>query len=421
MKLQAVSVWKKEIAFFVSVWLVLSVFLLSLSSCGSSSDGQDETGSGEKPGSDSGVKTEEQTEEQTEPEPDFSELLHGCTELVLASRDDTYLDARADEFLSVLEQNWDLTLRKVYSRVRRSGTKFYFGFLAPSDKSDPAELGTEGYAVYAEGESLYLTLGSAYAARKFISDTEETIRNEVRLEMPVVSKDTSKGTFVLKVGSFNIHNGQDVGHDFSVLADDLIAAGLDVVGLQEVDYNTTRNKQQDTLSILAEKAGYPYSYYTRCIDLQGGYYGTAILSKYPIRFEETIELPGTGEQRCYGHVELNVNGTSVDFFNTHLAWPSAADRAKQNPVLASAVSECDIAIVTGDMNSDGLSEYGHLYPDFSFANGDKGDDRYFVTNEEDGAIDNVLASPAFDLLESGIIDTAHSDHCMIWALLLYRG
>ena len=84
----------------------------------------------------------------------------------------------------------------------------------------------------------------------------------------------------LRVGTYNIQNGQNPGvaHDFSVLAQDILGAGLDIVGLQEVDKNTTRNGGQDTMAILAQETGY-YSGYSRAIDLQGGEYGTGILSK----------------------------------------------------------------------------------------------------------------------------------------------
>ena len=57
----------------------------------------------------------------------------------------------------------------------------------------------------------------------------------------------------LRVGTYNIQNGQNPGvaHDFSVIAQDILGAGLDIVGLQEVDKNTTRNGGQDTMAIRA--------------------------------------------------------------------------------------------------------------------------------------------------------------------------
>ena len=86
----------------------------------------------------------------------------------------------------------------------------------------------------------------------------------------------------LRVATYNIRAGADVDRDVSVIAEDIRALDLDVVGLQEVDICTKRSNLTDQLQTIAELAGYPFYRFTFCMDYQDGEYGTAILSRYPI-------------------------------------------------------------------------------------------------------------------------------------------
>lgn len=109
----------------------------------------------------------------------------------------------------------------------------------------------------------------------------------------------------LRVGSYNIHNGSDMKHDFSILAEEILRARLDVIGLQEVDRGTNRSKKQDTVEVLVkalkEMTGSDswYGYFTLATGMDGGQYGTAIISKYELKNTETVKLPHTSgyEQR----------------------------------------------------------------------------------------------------------------------------
>ena len=88
---------------------------------------------------------------------------------------------------------------------------------------------------------------------------------------------------------------------------------------------------RNTLKILAEKAGYEYYYFCKAIDYQGGEYGTAIMSKYPIKSFEVIPLYGEDgiERRAMGHAVIDVNGTEIDYINTHLSYEKT--RTNQKP------------------------------------------------------------------------------------------
>ena len=134
---------------------------------------------------------------------------------------------------------------------------------------------------------------------------------------------------------------------------------------------------------------------------------------------ESVMMPGEGEQRGYGHVKLDVNGTEIDFYNTHLAWPSATARAQQIQVLSQDVQDGEHIILTGDMNCT-IEDLDKPFEDYNYVNGFPDDDNHFITNSEDGAIDNILFSFDYSLLDCGMVESGNSDHNMLWALLVLK-
>lgn len=218
----------------------------------------------------------------------------------------------------------------------------------------------------------------------------------------------------IRIASFNIENGTAVKHDFSVIAKDILENKIDIVGIQEVDKMATRSKKQDTIKLIAEATGYPYYYYTPCIDLQGGKYGTAILSKYPICDTGSTYLESDGhEQRMLGHVWVDVNGVCFDFFNTHLSYEEDATRTKQFGTIAEQTARTRNFIVTGDFNTANFKE-------FTVIKGTKlvnNETNLIQSHPEAGPIDNIVYSTNFFTFKgSKRVDSAsHSDHYMIWA------
>ena len=64
----------------------------------------------------------------------------------------------------------------------------------------------------------------------------------------------------LRVATYNIRAGADVDRDVSVIAEDIRALDLDIVGLQEVDICTKRSKLTDQLQTIAELDGLIFHY-----------------------------------------------------------------------------------------------------------------------------------------------------------------
>lgn len=135
----------------------------------------------------------------------------------------------------------------------------------------------------------------------------------------------------ITIATYNIRHGHDVSLDFSKLAEVILSTGADIVGLQEVDMYTRRVHGKDTLAELSAATGFSYSYFIPTMDYDGGRYGTAILSRFPIRTSETYELYwGSFEPRSVGIAEVILpDGTPVRIVNTHLCVESAEVRSIQ--------------------------------------------------------------------------------------------
>lgn len=105
------------------------------------------------------------------------------------------------------------------------------------------------------------------------------------------------------------------------LADMIVAGGADVVALQEVDRGANRSNGVDMAARLSDLSGLAHHYFIKIRDFQGGEYGTAILSRYPIVESQTLNFPvqiATQGTSC-GWVKLDVEGKIVTVFNTHLS------------------------------------------------------------------------------------------------------
>ncbi|MBR6548588.1 MAG: endonuclease/exonuclease/phosphatase family protein [Clostridia bacterium] len=210
----------------------------------------------------------------------------------------------------------------------------------------------------------------------------------------------------LRVATFNIHILSDASA--ATIAKDITDAGLDIVGLQEVDNNTIRTGKKDQAKLLADELGWYYGY-SKAIDLEGGAYGHAIISKYPIKSYSTFQLPsGTEEQRVCGHAVIQVGTQMVNFFNTHTTWTSL--QSGQFQEIADRLSGLDNFIITGDFNCSNFAAFnvfgGNIVNNAT---------NTFVTNGEDGAIDNIVVCKKWTVGKGTMVNNGHSDHNMLYA------
>lgn len=133
---------------------------------------------------------------------------------------------------------------------------------------------------------------------------------------------------VARVMVYNIHAGKDAkGVDNLARVARLVdSVRADVVLLQEVDRNTTRSGKVDQPAELARLTGYHVAF-GKSLDYQGGDYGIAIMSRWPITSDTAIHLPveppqersgGSYEPRIAMRAIIDAPGAPIAVVNTHL-------------------------------------------------------------------------------------------------------
>lgn len=168
----------------------------------------------------------------------------------------------------------------------------------------------------------------------------------------------ANGPLRLKILSYNIHHGEGVDGrlDLERIAGVIRAADPDLVALQEVDRNTVRTGKVDQPAELARLTGRHVAFGDN-IPYQGGEYGNAVLSRWPIVRLENLRLPSLdhGEQRGVLEVEVRPPGSAqaVILLCTHLdARRAGTERiasAKAINLLASKRGTLPM-ILAGDLN-----------------------------------------------------------------------
>lgn len=166
---------------------------------------------------------------------------------------------------------------------------------------------------------------------------------------------------VLKVMSYNIHHANPPARagviDLEAVANAIRARDPDLVALQEVDVNTTRSGPFNQAGELAQKLGMHF-FFGKAIDYEGGAYGVAILSKFPISESSVHPLPtkagSNAEPRVLARARVQLpDGTFLRFGSTHLdAQSDQANRLLQAEEIGRlAAAEQLPFVLGGDFNA----------------------------------------------------------------------
>ncbi len=126
----------------------------------------------------------------------------------------------------------------------------------------------------------------------------------------------------LRTVSYNIRHAQgndnmvDLGRTAALLSN----LRPDIVGLQEVDNRASRSGSVDQARLLGERLKME-SAFGSFMDFQGGQYGLAILSRFPISQTEEIRLPDGNEPRVALAATVTLpDGQSLVVVNVHFDW-----------------------------------------------------------------------------------------------------
>lgn len=124
------------------------------------------------------------------------------------------------------------------------------------------------------------------------------------------------------------------GHtDLHAVADVINRERPDLVALQEVDAYTERSgKASHQAKELAAMTGM-YWHFAKAVDRNGGDYGVAVLSRFPIASAQSFRLPvhkgSDGEIRGCALITVLIGGQKVGFMSAHLDHQSDRDRQLQ--------------------------------------------------------------------------------------------
>ncbi len=257
--------------------------------------------------------------------------------------------------------------------------------------------------------------------------------------------------FNFTAATYNIHRALGSGDspvtesvmrsNIRKLAADIKAIGADVVGLQEVDVGTARSHDLNMLELLAEEAGYSHYSFYPAVNVDGGQYGVAILSKHEIIESQKYELSNRTdkdaagkyyEPRVLGRVKINIEGVDVNFFVTHITRGnedyygganatdglSADVRMKQFEDIAEIVKQYDNFMIAGDYNT-GDTRLFTAITGLGAKAANAGYDMLVTHPGTNSHIDNIIYSIADDGTNwkfelPGVSSSNNSDHNLLY-------
>lgn len=220
----------------------------------------------------------------------------------------------------------------------------------------------------------------------------------------------------LRLVAYNIHHGEgmDGKIDLERIAKVIAAEKPDLVALQEVDQKCKRSGGIDQAAELAKLLKMEHRFW-KFMDYQGGEYGLAILSRFPI--EETImhRLPEGAEPR----VALEVIVKSPEwpgkfsFVSIHNDYKTESIRVTQIAALQKALKERTHPIILGgDFNAVTQSDSLNLLTKDSWTMLRKAPKKTWPSGEPQQEIDFFFAKglPAYVFVDKIIPEIVASDH-----------
>ncbi|MCA9214688.1 MAG: DUF3472 domain-containing protein [Planctomycetales bacterium] len=218
----------------------------------------------------------------------------------------------------------------------------------------------------------------------------------------------------VRVLAYNIKHGRgnDGKVDLERTAQVIRRLNPDVVALQEIDNKATRSGNVDEAKRLAELTGLKHHAFGRFMDFDGGKYGMAVISRYPLTDVTDLRLPDGAEPRTSLIATVGMPQpfrlASVHFYATE-----EQRLAQAKTLLGFLGDHQDIpCVVAGDFNSKPDSPVLKLFSDWNIP--PKGDDHLtFSSDNPRIEIDFIMHRPdtAFIVREIDVIDEpVASDH-----------
>src|SRR5215813_4583324 len=229
----------------------------------------------------------------------------------------------------------------------------------------------------------------------------------------------------LRVMTYNIHVGvgMDKKLDLQRIADVINRERPDLVGLQEVDRGVKRTEGKDEIAELATMTQMEYAFAPN-LDFQGGKYGVAILSRFPIKntVHRMFENKREAERRGMLLVEVDVNGKPLTFVTTHLDYQFEDGRVFETEQLLGFLADVKgPLIVVADMNDVPSGSAYQLmrtkFDDAWLTSRAKGEGFSYPADKPVKRIDHIFYRQSVRAKKARVVETLASDHVPVIAEL----
>jgi endonuclease/exonuclease/phosphatase family metal-dependent hydrolase len=238
---------------------------------------------------------------------------------------------------------------------------------------------------------------------------------------------TKSPTSTVRVLTYNIHAGKDAAQQPNIekVAALIAASDADIVMLQEVDRRTTRAGGADHFAEL-ERLTRMHAAFGKSLDYQGGDYGIAVLSRWPIDSATTVPLKVEPPQERSGlsheprvglHAVVRAPSGALHVVNTHIdaGGPGTYRRQEVIGLLArirNTIPQGVPLVFGGDLNSrpttDEIAAVSLALTD-GFATCGEGAGETFPAHQPDRRIDYVFFRQA-RCLHARVLESDASDH-----------
>lgn len=223
---------------------------------------------------------------------------------------------------------------------------------------------------------------------------------------------------ILRVMTYNIHHAEGMDKEINIdrIAAVIQAAKPDIVCLQEVDRNLPRTAHADMPALFAKKLDMTVVFEPN-YQFDGGEYGNATLSRFPIVSHENMRLPGPpgAEPRGCLRILARMGDRTVEVLNTHFGL-DAEERKNQAGALTTQLHDAP-TVLCGDLNetpnAPAVAILVGRMRDASAVT-EKGKTSTFPSHSPKRRIDHILVSGPWDVLSCAVISTSlaevASDH-----------
>ncbi len=225
--------------------------------------------------------------------------------------------------------------------------------------------------------------------------------------------------------TYNIASGNNLFKDRNLAhaAEIINLVQPDIVTVNEVCKNTAYAPQHQA-DVLGSLTGY-YPIFGRSIDIAGGEYGNAFLTRRPLMEYGVIHIPDrTSEERNYYEhrtllrAVIDVGGRKVTVLSTHFGLAKVEQESAVETALAVLERETNPVILMGDLNME--PDNPVLQPLLNVINDTaEGTDfiKTFPSDEPTVKIDYILHSDEFRTVALSSMNTQNSDHRPLFAEL----